>query len=58
MNQDNLDLTDADLDPESDFIINRDVISKVSEVNEEGESSSENNDESKSTSTYRLIFQI
>lgn len=41
----NFDLTDADLDPESDYLIQKDLITKVTEVNEEGESSSDDQGE-------------
>lgn len=38
----NYDLSENDLDPECDYIIHKDLITKVTEVNEEGESSSDN----------------
>lgn len=43
--KDNFDLTSADLDPEWDYIIQKDMITKVTEVNEEGESSTDNQEE-------------
>ena len=38
-------MTSADLDPEWDYIIQKDMITKVTEVNEEGESSTDNQEE-------------